>query len=115
MNGQNTKKRDIGISILLTVVTCGIYGIFWFINLINDICDLKGVARTGGRDIILSILTCGIYSWFVLYRMGADIDELKYRRGYKTGSNHIVYLIFGILGLGIVSVALAQHSVNELC
>ena len=115
MNGQNIKKRDIGISILLTVVTCGIYGLFWIYNLINDICDLKDVARTGGRDIILSILTCGIYSWFVFYRMGADIDELRYRRGYNKGSNNIVYLIFAILGLGIVPIALAQHSVNELC
>lgn len=115
MNTQNVQKRGVGLSIILSIVTCGIYTLFWLVNLVNDICDLKGVARTGGRDLILSIVTCGLYTWFLFYRMGADIDEIRHRRGLNTGSNGILYLILGVLGLGIVSYALAQHSVNELC
>lgn len=115
MNNQNVQRRGVGLSIILTIVTCGIYSLFWLVNLVNDICDLKGVDRTGGRDLILSIVTCGLYTWFLFYRMGADIDEIRHRRGLSTGSNGVLYLILGVLGLGIVSYALAQHSVNELC
>lgn len=28
--------RSIGLSIVLTIITCGIYGIYWFITLTND-------------------------------------------------------------------------------
>ena len=34
------KQRNIGICILLSIVTCGIYGLYWFVVLTDDICPL---------------------------------------------------------------------------
>lgn len=112
---NTVKQKSVGVSLILTIVTCGIYGLFWLASLVNDICDLKGVERTGGRDILLTIVTCGLYSIYLLYKMGADIDEIKYSRGLNTGNNGIIYLILSLVGLGIVAYALTQNSINELC
>ena len=30
------KERNIGVAIILTLVTCGIYGIYWFIAITDD-------------------------------------------------------------------------------
>ena len=30
------EKRNIAVSIILTIVTCGIYGIYWFIMLTDE-------------------------------------------------------------------------------
>ena len=39
------KERNIGVCILLTLVTCGIYGIFWFISLTDDMRVASGDDR----------------------------------------------------------------------
>lgn len=112
---NRVQKRNIGTSLLLSIFTCGIYGIFWLYNIINDVCDLKGVERSGGKDILLTILTCGLYGIYVMYKIGAGIDDIRYSRGLNTGSNGIIYLALHLFGLGIVVYAMAQHSINELC
>lgn len=36
------KQRDIVVAIILSIVTCGIYGIYWTICLVNEVnclCD----------------------------------------------------------------------------
>lgn len=112
---NTVQKRSIGTSILLSIFTCGIYGIFWLYSIINDVCDLKGIDRTAGKDILLTILTCGIYGYFVMYKIGAGIDDIRHSRGLNAGSNGILYLVLHLFGLGIVAFAMAQHSINELC
>ena len=31
------KQRDLALAIILTIVTCGIYGIYWNICLVNEV------------------------------------------------------------------------------
>lgn len=112
---NNVKPRSLATCILLSFCTCGIYAIFWLYGLINDVCDLKGVARTGGKDILFSILTCGLYGIYVFYRMGCDLDSLKESRGLSSSKSGILFLVLTILGLGIVNYIIAQHTINELC
>ena len=109
------QKRSIATCLILCLVTCGIYSIFWLYGIINDICDLKGEERTGGKDILLMFLTCGLYGIYLMYKIGSSVDDLRYARGLSSGSNGILYLILNLMGLGIIVYALAQHSINELC
>ena len=56
------KKRDIVLPIILSIVTCGLYGIYWIISLVNEvnyICD-EPEAMSGGVVYLLSLVTCGI-------------------------------------------------------
>ena len=108
---MNIAKRDIAISIILSIVTCGIYGIYWMIKLNDEINELAGDsgATSGGMVFVLTIVTCGIYSWFWLYKMGEKCDVIK-----KTNSSSaIIYLVLGLFGLGIVSYCLMQDTINK--
>ena len=40
------QKRDIALSIILTVVTCGIYGLYWMYKRTDEIHALSGKPRT---------------------------------------------------------------------
>lgn len=56
-------QRNIAVSIILTIVTCGIYGIVWFVML-ND--EIRNASKdygmpSGGVAFLLTIVTCGIY------------------------------------------------------
>ena len=35
-------KRNLAVSIILTIVTCGIYGIYWFIVMTDDTKNVSG-------------------------------------------------------------------------
>ncbi len=110
------KQRDIALSIILSIVTCGIYMIYWFIVLTDDIVAVSEEHFTSGVVcFLLTIITCGIYGIYWAYKMGQLIQNAKIRKGIPTGSdNAIIYLILQIFGLEIVNLALMQNEMNGL-
>ena len=92
------KHNNIAMCILATILTCGIYGLFWLVSIANDINKLddnKNVKQTsGGMVLLLSIITCGIYKIYWSYKTGERIDAIKNNRGIPTSNNTgILYLI----------------------
>lgn len=102
-------KRSIASCIILSFVTCGIYSIFWWINLNNDFAIKNNENANGVMVVFLSFITCGIYSLIWFYQMGKNIEKAG---GKNEG---FLYLILTILGFGLVSLALIQNQENELC
>lgn len=108
------KRRDIAVAIILSIVTCGIYGLYWFVCLnddLNELTDREGTS--GGVALILSLVTCGIYAIYWMYKAGEKVDELKSRRGQTSQYSGIVYLVLSLFGFGIVSYALIQDELNK--
>lgn len=111
------QRRDIAISIILSIVTCGIYGIYWFIVLTDDIGRVSGEQQTsGGLAFILTLITCNIYGIYWAYKMGQNISIAKQNRGVvSTGTDmSLIYLILAIFGLQIVNYALMQNELNNM-
>ena len=116
MKGEvDMTSRNIAIYILLTIITCGIFGIYWFIVLHEDINNAaqEPVSPSGGVAVILTIVTCGIYGLYWAYKMGEKLDKACTMRGIPTGSRSIVYLVLSIFGLSIVAYALMQDTLNK--
>lgn len=96
------KRKDLVMCILATILTCGIYELFWLVSIANDINKLddnKNVKQTsGGMVLLLSIITCGIYKIYWSYKTGERIDAIKNNRGMPTSNNTgILYLILCLL------------------
>ena len=110
-NLAGIKKRSIVTCILLSIVTCGIYGIYWFVTLTNDMNRASGNEKdtSGGKAFLFSLITCGIYEFYWAYRLGVKRDQLANEKG----SSGILYLILMIFGLGIVAQCMAQDAVNK--
>ena len=114
--GGHIEQRNIALCIILSIITCGIYGLYWIYKLTEDVNTLKGDpnATSGGIVILLGIITCGIYMWYWLYKQGDNLDQIKASRGLPAGNSGILYLILAIVGLGIISYALMQNGLNQL-
>lgn len=109
-------ERSIALCIVLSIVTCGIYGLYWVYCMAEDLNRVSGDYRTsGGMVVLLSIVTCGIYGLYWMYKAGQQINVAKNTRGLMSDNNAgILYLILGIVGLSIVSYALIQNELNSL-
>lgn len=111
------EKRSIALCIVLSIVTCGIYAIYWFICMVNEVnlvSDDKE-AMSGGVVFLLSIVTCSIYLWVWMYQAGDRLNKAKAMRGMPTDSSlGIIYLLLSIFGLQIISYALIQNELNKV-
>ena len=87
------KNRNIALCIIFSIITFGIYGIYWFICLTNEMnmaTPDDTYQTSGGMAFLFSLLTCGIYSFYWNYRMGQKIDSVK------NGSNAVLFLILSM-------------------
>ena len=107
---EGIQKRNIAVAIILTIITCGIYGIYWFVKLTNEMNRLTGNEQdtSGGVACLLTIVTCGIYSIYWAYRMGEKRDRLA----EKDSSSAILYLVLSLF-ISIAVYALAQDAINK--
>ena len=104
------KERNIVTAIILSLVTCGIYGIYWCIMLAKESVSVKDASDNGLLEIILMLF---------LPFVGLFMCEKKFAegcadKGIAHTDNSILYLILGLVGLGIVGLCMLQNDLNKL-
>lgn len=107
-------NRNIALAIVLTFVTCGIYGIYWFIVMTDEANSVSDEKNAGGLTaFIFSLITCGIYGWYWNYKMGQKLAAAGKKYNMAIADNGVLYLILAIFGLGIVNYCLIQNDLNR--
>ncbi|SFC19280.1 DUF4234 domain-containing protein [Clostridium uliginosum] len=108
------RKREVGISILLSFVTCGIYSLFWMAFLSNETAEYTHENPSGGMDILLGIVTCGLYFIYWNYKMGKRIYDIQLNAGISAADNSVLYLVISILGFSMIPVWIMQSDFNKV-
>lgn len=107
--------REIVTCIILSLITCGIYSLYWFYNVAKDLNTVKsdGNEMSPGAVVLLSLITCGIYGIIWAYKSGEKIDELSSMRGVQSSNTGILYAVLFAFGLAIVDYCLIQNFLNN--
>ncbi|MGI9515872.1 MAG: DUF4234 domain-containing protein [Pirellulaceae bacterium] len=107
---------NIAVGIILTIITCGIYGLFWQYKQMAALNDFLGHKEYDfWMWFLLSIITCGIFAMYYEYKMADSINQVKQGRGRHADPNlPLICLFLSIFGLGIVSLAIQQNEINLL-
>lgn len=104
-------RRNLAASIIFTIITCGIYGLFWAYFMGKEAIRVYDEEDSGTLEIVLMILLPFI-GFFLMER---KFYEAHQRMGItRKGDNSIIYLILGIFGLAIIDYALFQNDLNKL-
>lgn len=107
-------KKNIVTSVLLSIITCGIYAIYWMYRATDDSITLSEQRGTqGGMVVFLSIITCGIYGIYWCYIMDKRLAEVEAKRRITSKKSTVIYMIFYVLGI-IVTLALIQNRINNI-
>ena len=58
------QRKSIGLCIVLSIVTCGIYSLYWLYCMAEDVnlVTARPSAPSGGLVLLLTIVTCGLWS-----------------------------------------------------
>lgn len=117
--------RNLLMYILLSIVTCGIYGyifIYQWAKDVNAACAGDGQETAGLlKLILLSVVTCGIYSWIWLYQLGNRLATNAPRYGYsftENGTTVLMWSLFGAMLCGIgpfIGLHILFKNTNTLC
>ena len=108
-------RRSIGLGILLTLITCGIYGLYWQYKQMAILNAWLGSNEFSfWKWFFLTIITCGIYEVYEEYKMGQSINTVQSKNNFFVTSNlSIICLLLTLFGLGLVTTAIQQHHINN--
>ncbi len=112
------EKRDVGVNVLLSIVTCGIYFWVWYYKIASDIYRLSGEEDKAGVDLLLSLITCGIYFIYSIYKFAKKLSVLRTKYGMPYKDESSMYLILTVLGYligitNIIAICLLQSNLND--
>lgn len=108
------KERNFVVGIILSIITCGIYYIYWFVTLTDDVRVLnKNSSLSGVKSFLFTIITCGIYGFYWAYKMGKATYEIQASRGRPASDNSVLFVVLAIFGLQIVNVCIIQSEIND--
>jgi len=96
------KHRNIFLVYLFSIITLGIYAIYWMVSTKNEINSLGAKIPTGW------LLIVPIANFYWIYRYCEGFDQ-----NVKKDNNTILWFILSIL-LGIIMPAIVQSELNKL-
>ena len=113
---ESDAVRSIVSSIVLTLVTFGIYGLYWQSKQMATLnAWLKRDEYSFWLCFFLSLLTCRTFGIYYEYKMANGINEVRAAEGkWVDSSLAVLSVLLTIFGLGMVSRAIQQEHVNNL-
>jgi hypothetical protein len=107
---------DIIVSLILTLITCGIYDLFW------NAKQMRVLNHLLGREefffwtwLIVSIITCGIFHIFYEYKMGQAIVEIKKKRNLPVDEHlPLISIALSVFSLSLAVDAIHQYEINKI-
>lgn len=107
---MNIKSRNIVTAIILTIVTCGIYGIYWAICMAREAVSVKDPSDSGMLEIVLFLFLPFLGFFLAEQKLSAGCAE----KGIEHKDNSVLYLILGLIGLGIINYCMMQSDLNKI-
>ena len=102
------KKRNIGAMIILSILTLGIYVVYWQCSFQNQLKKRTGLGFSGVGHFFMSLITFGIYPLYWQYAVGKRLEKL----GAEDKS--ILYLIIALVGFSFINMFIMQDAANRL-
>lgn len=102
--------------IILSIVTCGIYLIFWQMRQIRALNYLLGEEKySSGKWFLLTIVTCGVYHFYHEYVTSQSIVDIQRKFGKPESANlPALGLVLTFLGGGIITDVIQQTEINKV-
>jgi hypothetical protein len=114
-------RREPGLVLLFSILTCGIYYYWWVYKVSGEVQDFLGEPDTApATELLLSALTCGLYLFYWDWKIAEKIARMQERVNIPPKDNTVLYLVLNLLGagpaygLGLLVPLIEQSHLNEI-
>ncbi len=108
------ERREIVMTLLLILVTCGFYGLFVLYKIGEELNEHQGQNRiNAGMDLVLTFVTCGLWGIYLMYKYPQALDEIVQEEGSPKPDLVLPCLLLTFFGAHIVAVLILQNELNK--
>lgn len=105
----NCKKRNMALCVLFSIISLGIYYIYWWCKVTTETNNLVTKNKTANGFVawLFSLITFSIYYFYWAYKMGQKVGEINNENAHGG-----LYIVLSIFGLGFLITFFAQSAIN---
>lgn len=92
------KERSVGMSILFSILTCGLYSWYWFYAIIDDIYNITEDKRNPALEIVLCVFTCNFYTVYLWNKLGKSLETIRKVENLPSKNCSVTFTILAVLG-----------------
>ncbi len=113
-------RRDPIIVLVLTLFTCGFYGLYWQFVTTSELKTVSGRDDLNPMvDLLLGFVTCGIWSFYVMYRNSEITHNVLTARAiqHENRTQTIMLLLIASFFVGVtyfLAMLFMQEDYNKL-
>jgi hypothetical protein len=108
------EKRDPVMVLVFTLLTCGIYGWYWWFVTATDVKNaLQREDINPTMELVLGFVTCGIYLIFMYYKYPQLLLEMQNRVRLPSNDLSTVSLLLGIF-FPLAAMLILQTELNKI-
>jgi len=115
------KKRSPAWVLILSIITCGIYYLYWIYATSKDVDEFLGESDIPPIvHVLLFLVTGSLYGYFWDFIIGQKIVKMQRKVGLPEKDNTLICIGLDILGagpiagLGIIVPLIQQGALNEV-
>ena len=108
------EKRKVSTVVILTIITFGIYGIWW------THVTMTALRNEGNQEsvpvvlvTVFMIFSHGAGGAFLGFDANANMNIIKAKHGLPAADNKILWVVFGAF-IPVVTIAMVQNEINGL-
>ncbi len=108
-------ERNPVTVILLSIVTCGIYSIYWLYKVTSEINAALGEEKINFVLYFLLGILCFPLIFVGMYKIDEGLVQLQTRIGLQGKSNFVLWIILSFVGVGsLIMMYQVQEALNEI-
>lgn len=106
------KNRSVATVVILSIVTCGIYNIYWMWCAINE---LDSAGKKSNMDPIIQFILLFFYVGYIVFALNAseNINSIREQKGLPPKDDKVLWIILSII-FPLAEIALVQSAMNEV-
>lgn len=104
-------RRNVGSCVILTILTCGIFGIVWLTKICKDLNRLHGDENPVGSEVLM-FLFIPFYSVYWGYAKGKQMYEDSKKRGGNLTDRKYIYLAMNLMFMQLFTLGFIQTQLN---
>lgn len=108
------QKRNVGLMVIISILTCGIGFWYWFYKIASDVYTLTNSSDSAVLDLIISICTCGLALFYFVYKYDSMIAAYQMSHDMPVSNNGLICIVLGLFGLFIISFAIIDNEVGKI-